>query len=32
MTVLVYGERHLKLAEAHARFAKAYFKLKGNFT
>ncbi|KAM3609739.1 uncharacterized protein V6R79_019642 [Siganus canaliculatus] len=26
---LVYGERHLKLAQAHARLAKAYFHFKG---
>ena len=27
---LIYGERHLKLAQAHARLAKAYFQFKGN--
>ncbi|XP_028286518.1 tetratricopeptide repeat protein 23 [Parambassis ranga] len=29
LTRLVYGERHLKLAQAHARLAKAYFQFKG---
>ncbi|XP_041794586.1 tetratricopeptide repeat protein 23 [Chelmon rostratus] len=29
LTRLVYGEGHLKLAQAHARLAKAYFQLKG---
>lgn len=31
LTRLVYGERHLKLAQAHVRLAKAYFTFKGNF-
>uniref|UniRef100_A0A3Q3LUR9 Tetratricopeptide repeat domain 23 n=1 Tax=Mastacembelus armatus TaxID=205130 RepID=A0A3Q3LUR9_9TELE len=30
LTRLVYGEGHLKLAQAHARLAKAYFQFKGN--
>ncbi|XP_026167824.1 tetratricopeptide repeat protein 23 isoform X2 [Mastacembelus armatus] len=29
LTRLVYGEGHLKLAQAHARLAKAYFQFKG---
>ncbi|XP_037538805.1 tetratricopeptide repeat protein 23 [Nematolebias whitei] len=29
LTRLVYGERHLKLAQSHARLAKAYFQFKG---
>ncbi|XP_018519544.1 tetratricopeptide repeat protein 23 isoform X1 [Lates calcarifer] len=29
LTRLVYGERHLKVAQAHARLAKAYFQFKG---
>ncbi|CAB1460714.1 unnamed protein product [Pleuronectes platessa] len=29
LTRLVYGEGHLKVAQAHARLAKAYFQLKG---
>ncbi|XP_069019647.1 tetratricopeptide repeat protein 23 isoform X2 [Embiotoca jacksoni] len=29
LTRLVYGEGHLKLAQAHARMAKAYFQFKG---
>ncbi|XP_039988212.1 tetratricopeptide repeat protein 23 isoform X2 [Xiphias gladius] len=29
LTRLVYGDRHLKLAQAHVRLAKAYFKFKG---
>ncbi|XP_013858986.1 tetratricopeptide repeat protein 23 isoform X2 [Austrofundulus limnaeus] len=29
LTRLVYGERHLKLAQAHARLAKAYLQFKG---
>ncbi|CAK6951102.1 LOW QUALITY PROTEIN: tetratricopeptide repeat protein 23 [Scomber scombrus] len=29
LTRLVYGDRHLKLAQAHARLAKAYFQFKG---
>ncbi|XP_038562597.1 tetratricopeptide repeat protein 23 [Micropterus salmoides] len=29
LTRLVYGEEHLKLAQAHARLAKAYFQFKG---
>ncbi|XP_041651977.1 tetratricopeptide repeat protein 23 [Cheilinus undulatus] len=29
LTRLVYGEGHLKLAQAHVRLAKAYFKFKG---
>ncbi|KAM4573784.1 tetratricopeptide repeat protein 23 isoform 1-T1 [Odontesthes bonariensis] len=29
LTRLIYGERHLKLAQAHARLAKAYFQFKG---
>lgn len=32
LTKLVHGERHLKVAEAHARLAKGYFQLKGNCT
>uniref|UniRef100_A0A667Z331 Tetratricopeptide repeat domain 23 n=1 Tax=Myripristis murdjan TaxID=586833 RepID=A0A667Z331_9TELE len=31
LTKLVYGEGHLKLAQAHARLAKAYLQFKGNF-
>lgn len=31
LTRLVYGDRHLKLAQAHARLAKAYFQFKGKF-
>lgn len=31
LTRLVYGEGHLKLAQAHVRLAKAYFQFKGNF-
>lgn len=30
LTRLVYGDGHLKLAQAHARLAKAYFHFKGN--
>ncbi|KAI3370734.1 hypothetical protein L3Q82_007278 [Scortum barcoo] len=29
LSKLIYGEGHLKLAQAHARLAKAYFQLKG---
>lgn len=31
LTKLIYGERHLKLAQAHVRLATAYFQYKGNF-
>lgn len=31
LTRLVYGDGHLKLAQAHARLAKAYFQFKGKF-
>lgn len=31
LTRLVYGEGHLKVAQAHVRLAKAYFQLKGHF-
>lgn len=30
LTQLVFGARHLKLAQAHVRLAKAYLKFKGN--
>lgn len=30
LTKLVFGARHLKLAQAHIRLAKAYLKFKGN--